>query len=102
VRAGAGFDKLRSRRILFWDLMDDLRHNLDLLGFSIVPDLLNSDEIDGLLAALSAVEASDAVRKRGGFYAIRNLLQVVPAVARLAESDKEASRLAGLASSGRL
>jgi ectoine hydroxylase-related dioxygenase (phytanoyl-CoA dioxygenase family) len=71
--------------------MDDLWHNLDVLGFSIVPDLLNSDEIDGLFAALSAVEASDAVRKRGGVYAIRNLLEVVPAVARLATSDKLAS-----------
>src|ERR1700722_9431222 len=71
--------------------MGDLRHNLDHLGFSIVPDLLNSDEIDSLRAALSAVEASDAVRKRGGVYAIRNLLEVVPAVARLATSDKLAS-----------
>jgi ectoine hydroxylase-related dioxygenase (phytanoyl-CoA dioxygenase family) len=71
--------------------MDALRNNLDLLGFSIVPDLLNSDEIDSLFAALSAVEASDAVRKRGGVYAIRNLLEVVPAVARLATSDKLAT-----------
>jgi ectoine hydroxylase-related dioxygenase (phytanoyl-CoA dioxygenase family) len=71
--------------------MADLRHDLDLLGFSIVPDLLNSDEIDSLFAPLSAVETSDAVRKRGGVYAIRNLLEVVPAVARLATSDKLAS-----------
>jgi ectoine hydroxylase-related dioxygenase (phytanoyl-CoA dioxygenase family) len=68
--------------------MDDLRHNLDVLGFSMVPDLLDPDEIDSLIAALSAVDASDAVRKRGGVYAIRNLLAIVPAVARLATSDK--------------
>jgi hypothetical protein len=34
------------------------------------------------------VEASDAVRKRGGVYAIRKLLEVVPAAARLARSDE--------------
>ena len=68
--------------------MDNLRHELDLLGFSIVPNFLNPEEIDGLLAALSAVEASDAVRKKAGVYAIRNLLEVVPAVNQLATSNK--------------
>jgi hypothetical protein len=52
------------------------------------PDLLDSDEIDSLLAALSDVEENNGVRKRGGVYAIRNLFDVVPAVARLARSDK--------------
>jgi hypothetical protein len=71
--------------------MDDLLNNLDLLGFAIAPDFLNSEEIDSLISALAAVEASDAVRKREGVYAIRNLLEVVPAIARLANLDKLAS-----------
>jgi len=68
--------------------MLDLQRDVESCGFSIVPDLLNAEEIDFLLAALASVENNGGVRKRGGVYAIRNLLDVVPAVAHLAESDK--------------
>ena len=68
--------------------MFDLQRDVELRGFAIVPGVLNSDEIDGLIADLGAAEEHDAVRKRQGVYAIRNLLTVVPAVARLAASDR--------------
>lgn len=68
--------------------MDDVRQDVNFLGFSVVPDLLDSTEIESQLAALSFADGGDAVRKKGGVYAIRNLLEVVPAVARLAKSDR--------------
>jgi ectoine hydroxylase-related dioxygenase (phytanoyl-CoA dioxygenase family) len=68
--------------------MPDLQQNIDRNGFSIVPHLLNSDEIDGLLAALATAEQDTSVRSKEGVYAIRNLLTVVPAIASLAASPK--------------
>ena len=68
--------------------MSDLRQEVDVKGFSVLHDLLNSEEIEGLLAALSAVNDTDGVRRRGGVYAIRNLLDVVPAINSLALSPK--------------
>ena len=61
---------------------------LDSQGYSIVPALLNDEEIDRLSTALSIVSENEGVRRRGGVYAIRNLLDVVPAVAELAASPK--------------
>jgi hypothetical protein len=69
-------------------LLANLQQDVDLNGFSIVPQFLDSDEIDSLLAAISDVQEDDSVRRRGGVYAIRNLLGVVPAITLLAASAK--------------
>jgi ectoine hydroxylase-related dioxygenase (phytanoyl-CoA dioxygenase family) len=68
--------------------MFDRTFDLDLLGFSIVPDLLNSEEVSNLLAALSEIKSSASVHKRSSVYAVRNLLDAAPAVAALASSQK--------------
>jgi hypothetical protein len=62
--------------------------DLDLQGYSIVPAFLNGEESDSLSTALSIVRENEGVRRRGGVYAIRNLLDIIPAVAELAASQK--------------
>jgi ectoine hydroxylase-related dioxygenase (phytanoyl-CoA dioxygenase family) len=68
--------------------MTDPRIDLELHGFSIVPRLLNEEEMNELCDAISAAQEGESVRKKSGVYAIRNLLSVVPSVARIAESQK--------------
>ncbi len=68
--------------------MVDYCTDVDSNGFAIVPALLDQKEFDALGEALSAVQEEDSVRKRGGVYAIRNLLDVIPVVAELAASPK--------------
>lgn len=57
-------------------LMDD--------GFALVPDVISRDRVDELLAALDAPAEGEGVRRRENVYAIRNLLEAVPAVRELA------------------
>jgi len=64
--------------------MDALADN----GFAPVPKVLTATEIGALVRALDGAPLSDSVRRKGGTYAIRNLLDVVPEVARLAASAK--------------
>ncbi len=53
-------------------------------GFAVVRDVLNGAAVSALRAAL---DQADWSRRRSAGYAIRNLLEQVPAVARLAEDD---------------
>jgi hypothetical protein len=55
-------------------------------GFSVVPRVFDFHELEHLKGELSPIARSDAVRRRGETYAIRNLLEVCPAVRNLAES----------------
>lgn len=57
-------------------------------GFAVIRGVLAADEIPTLVRALNAAPVSDSVRKKGGTYAIRNLLEVVPEVSRLAASPR--------------
>lgn len=68
--------------------MVDLHGDVETRGFSIVEGLLDREQVDRLIDALNVTEKDEAVRKREGVYAIRNLLDIVPAVASLAESEK--------------
>jgi len=68
--------------------MDESRRDVHFRGFALVADLLDAAELVELCSALSSVHETDAVRKKAGVYAIRNLLDVVPAVAALARSAK--------------
>ncbi|MFL6428904.1 MAG: phytanoyl-CoA dioxygenase family protein [Acidobacteriaceae bacterium] len=65
----------------------ELENKVQQDGFAIVENVLQSDEIDLLLAAIDQAESDAAMRKRGGVFAIRNLLQVVPEIDALARSS---------------
>jgi ectoine hydroxylase-related dioxygenase (phytanoyl-CoA dioxygenase family) len=51
-----------------------------------VPDVLGGDDVRRLLVALEEADEAEGVRRRESVYAIRNLLEAVPAVAELARS----------------
>jgi ectoine hydroxylase-related dioxygenase (phytanoyl-CoA dioxygenase family) len=57
-------------------------------GFAVLPDLLNSRDVEALARAVSQTSEGDGVRKRNGVYAIRNLLQSIPEIAGVATSPK--------------
>ncbi len=62
-------------------------------GFSILPGAFGRPEIDQLIDVLPQA-GSDGVRSRGGVYAVRNLLQLSPAIDELARSGKLLSTVA--------
>ncbi|HEY0098873.1 MAG TPA: phytanoyl-CoA dioxygenase family protein [Pyrinomonadaceae bacterium] len=55
-------------------------------GFAIVPGVIGEGEIARANAMLERAEHSDGVRRRGGVYAIRNLLEAVPGLYELIEA----------------
>jgi hypothetical protein len=55
-------------------------------GFAIVPDVLCRSEIARFISILDKVNQGSSVRSRGGVYAIRNLLDVIPELRQLADS----------------
>ncbi|HET7232546.1 MAG TPA: phytanoyl-CoA dioxygenase family protein [Longimicrobium sp.] len=55
-------------------------------GFALIPGVIPQDGVDLLLAALDAPAEGEGVRRRESVYAIRNLLEAVPAVRELARS----------------
>ena len=57
-------------------------------GCAIVPDVLDSDEIATLIRAFEKLGESDAIRRRGGVFAVRNLLDVSDEAKELAHSEK--------------
>jgi ectoine hydroxylase-related dioxygenase (phytanoyl-CoA dioxygenase family) len=60
--------------------------SVELNGFTIVPDVLDSATIRQLSAALQLEDNSNSVRTRVDVYAIRNLLDLVSEVRTLADS----------------
>lgn len=60
----------------------------DQNGFAVLPSVFEPEEIASLIEAISRIGADQAVRSRGGVHAIRNLLEVSPAVRELADSPK--------------
>jgi hypothetical protein len=66
-----------------------LRKEIDEFGFAKFPNILGEKQIEKLLENLTKLNASSAVReKNGATYGIRNLLNLVPAIRGLAESEK--------------
>lgn len=55
-------------------------------GFATISELISADETDALIQALATLASPGAVRTRGGVFAIRNLLDISPAVRDLALS----------------
>jgi ectoine hydroxylase-related dioxygenase (phytanoyl-CoA dioxygenase family) len=57
-------------------------------GFAIVPGVLDSEEIGELITSFENLGENDSFRKRGGVFAVRNLLDVSPEVRAFAESPR--------------
>ncbi|MFL5385530.1 MAG: phytanoyl-CoA dioxygenase family protein [Longimicrobiaceae bacterium] len=62
--------------------------DLDACGYALVPDVVSGDGVRRLLGALEEADGAEGVRRRESVYAIRNLLEAVPAVAELARSPE--------------
>ena len=66
---------------------DQIRE-IDQYGFAVVPGVLDRDTVESLLAGLSQVERCSSASKQEHVYAIRNLLEVAPAIRELAGSKR--------------
>jgi hypothetical protein len=55
-------------------------------GFAIIPDVLRSEQSLELIANLENLGQSESILRRGGIFAIRNLLNVCPDIHQLAHS----------------
>lgn len=66
---------------------DQIRE-IDQYGFAVVPGGLDRDTVESLLAGLSQVERCSSASKQEHVYAIRNLLEVAPAIRELAGSKR--------------
>ena len=55
-------------------------------GFAVVPDVLDEGTLSSFEERLATVEEGEGVLRRGGVYAIRNLLEVLPAARELADT----------------
>jgi ectoine hydroxylase-related dioxygenase (phytanoyl-CoA dioxygenase family) len=62
--------------------------SFDQVGFALFPDVVSSDEVSRLIAAIKRAGSSSASLPRRGAdtYAMRNLLEMVPEVQTLADS----------------
>lgn len=65
-----------------------LRDRIDRDGFAIVPAIISQDQAAELISILENLENSDSIRRRGGVFAVRNLLDVSPEVKQLARAEK--------------
>lgn len=65
---------------------DRLRADIDRDGFSLVDDVVSPNEIAALRHAVESLGEREEVRRRGGAYGVRNLLDVMPEAAALAVS----------------
>lgn len=55
-------------------------------GFAVVPGVLDEGALDDIEESLEGVGSGAGVMRRGGVYAVRNLLEVLPAALSLANS----------------
>lgn len=61
---------------------------IELNGFSVVPNVLDPETVACLIAQLERIPNSDAIKQRGpSYFGIRNLLNVAPFVHELASSS---------------
>jgi len=67
---------------------EDQIREIDQYGFAVVPRVVDSDTVESLLAGLSQIERCASVSRHERVYAIRNLLEVVPAIRELAASER--------------
>jgi hypothetical protein len=67
---------------------DEITQSIHKAGFAIVAGVLQQIEVKRLILQLEQADDQTSIRNRGGVYAIRNLLEVVPAVRWLALSTE--------------
>ncbi len=65
----------------------DVQGQVEKNGFAIVEGVLSNPTVDHLLTSLEQISDTGSVRKRGGMFAVRNLLDVSPEVRELANSQ---------------
>ncbi len=63
-----------------------IHDEIEQYGFAACDEVLSGTEVKKLLAAMERVNDTSSVRRRGGIFAVRNLLDVSPEVQRLARS----------------
>ena len=61
--------------------------NIEADGFAIIEGVLSSQTVAHLLAVLEYIRDTGSVRKRGGIFAVRNLLDVSAEVSDLVKSE---------------
>lgn len=67
---------------------DEITQSVHKYGFAIVAGVLPPIEVKRLILRLEQADDQQSIRNRGGVYAIRNLLEVIPAVRSLATSTE--------------
>lgn len=67
-------------------LQEGLSERVRREGFAVVPGVLDERTVSSFEESLAAVEGGEGVLRRGVVYAIRNLLEVLPAARELAHS----------------
>lgn len=75
-------------------MTDDFTFQLERDGFAVVPEVLYAPTVAGLIGAVGTASERAGSQRRGSVYALRNLLEDVPAVAALADSPQVRSLVA--------
>jgi len=70
-------------RMVLKDIASEVEHT----GFTVIEGVLSSERVASLISALESINDNGAVRRRGGVFAVRNLLDVSTEVRALATSD---------------
>ncbi|HEX8130567.1 MAG TPA: phytanoyl-CoA dioxygenase family protein [Pyrinomonadaceae bacterium] len=68
--------------------LKEVAARVERAGFAVVPDVIDEGERARAVAALERADDSAGVRRRGGVYAIRNLLDAVPELRELIERTR--------------
>jgi ectoine hydroxylase-related dioxygenase (phytanoyl-CoA dioxygenase family) len=67
-------------------LQEELSERVRREGFAVVPGVLDEQALSSFEKSLAAIESGEGVLRRGGVYAIRNLLEVLPSARELTRS----------------
>ena len=70
------------------ELSPDYVGQVETEGFTVIPDVLDPDTVLRLQQAVDQLGEREEVRRRGGAYGVRNLLEVLPAAAEIAADPR--------------
>lgn len=68
-------------------MLKDIASEVEHSGFTVVEGVLSREQVGFLISALEGINENSAVRRRGGIFAVRNLLDISTEVRALATSD---------------
>jgi len=68
-------------------MVDTLRDEIERNGFAVREDVLSVQEVAHLIVATGRIDRDGSVRKRGGIFAVRNLINMSEEVLELASSS---------------